>query len=353
MRKYILTSLIRNRPDILEKFLNSLDKSYELNFSDNMLLLCKFLLNVPLKAHEIMKAAKVFGFTKLNYIKNYSELFEKTMIMSIQQMFNTPAIYISEFINENDLLRATKETHPIFANMSISSKTVQVPVIASIPNFAGAIYNLLDMVHEQVKSELAEARKIGNSYNTPVKTVQPKTISSFDTSREKELLNDYSRSKGMLNTHFSLIALQDFYYKYRNLDNQYLELCLKYCYEDIASLEQMQVAYKQEELNRIHQFADIYTKAEINKQLSEITWFIGRIPAFERLAIVFEKHRDFDKAISICDSAINYYSSYGMHDQASGFLERKSKLIAKASKDVKTSQTVSSSKETISDMPKR
>ncbi len=66
----ILTSLIRNRPDILEKFLNSLDKSYELNFSDNMLLLCKFLLNVPLKAYEIMNSAKAFGFTKLNYMMN-------------------------------------------------------------------------------------------------------------------------------------------------------------------------------------------------------------------------------------------------------------------------------------------
>lgn len=347
----ILTSLIRNRPDILEKFLNSLDKSYELNFSDNMLLLCKFLLNVPLKAHEIMKSARTFGFTKLNYIKNYPELFEKTMIMNMKQIFNTPALYISGLIDESDFLKVPKETHPIFANMSISGKTVQIPVIASIPNFAGAIYNLLNMVHEQVKSELAGARKNGGSYNAPIKTVQPKTILSFDISKEKELLNDYSRSKGILSRHFSLIALQDFYYKYRDLDNQYLELCMKYCYEDVASLEQMQLAYKQEELNRIHQYAGIYTKAEVNKQLSEITWFNGRIPAFERLAIVFEKNKNFDKAISICDSAINYYSSYGMNDQASGFLDRKSKIIAKASKEEKVTRTVESFKDASNDMP--
>lgn len=346
----ILTSLIRNRPDILEKFINSLDKSYELNFSDNMLLLCKYLLNIPLKAHEIMRSAKAFGFTKLTYIRNYSELFENAMTMSMQQLFGTSSIYISSFISETEFLNAPAETYPIFANMSILGKTIQIPVLARIPNFSCAIYNLLDTVHEQVKVELAEMRKKGDSCSAPIKTGRPKSIPSFDAVKENELLIDYSRKKGFLDRHFSLIALQDFYYKYRDLSNKYLELCLKYCYEDIASLDNLQVAYKQEELNRINQIAYIYTKLELQKRISEITWFNGRIPAFERLVIIYDKHKDFKRAISICDAAINYYSRYGMADQANGFFDRKSKLITKASKEVTTPQTVFA-EETSNDMP--
>jgi len=51
--------------------------------------------------------------------------------------------------------------------------------------------------------------------------------------------------------------------------------------------------------------------------------FVGSIPAFKRLAIIYEKNGDYDKAIDICDRAI----AYGKTVQE--FEERKSKIEAK------------------------
>ena len=49
----ILTCLQRQRADIVQKFMNSLDKEYEFNFSSNLFLLCKFSLGLDLTGQEM------------------------------------------------------------------------------------------------------------------------------------------------------------------------------------------------------------------------------------------------------------------------------------------------------------
>ena len=64
--------------------------------------------------------------------------------------------------------------------------------------------------------------------------------------------------------------------------------------------------------------------------ISKITPFNGSIPAFKRLAIIYEKTKDFKSAIDICDQAISYYTSVNMPTMAFEFSERRMKLINKS-----------------------
>ena len=56
------------------------------------------------------------------------------------------------------------------------------------------------------------------------------------------------------------------------------------------------------------------------------TGFIGRIPSFSRLIIIYEKENDYDNAIKICDKAISF------KHEADVYKEKKEKLLEKMKK---------------------
>ena len=55
--------------------------------------------------------------------------------------------------------------------------------------------------------------------------------------------------------------------------------------------------------------------------------FKGNIPAFSRLAIIYEKSKEYGKAVAICDMAIRYYKRWDL--ETSEFEDRKNKLLDK------------------------
>lgn len=67
----------------------------------------------------------------------------------------------------------------------------------------------------------------------------------------------------------------------------------------------------------------------MDKRISESTIFNGSIPAFKRLAIIFEKQKDLLRAIEICNIAIDYYENIRMQSCATEFKIRKDKLQSK------------------------
>ena len=190
---------------------------------------------------------------------------------------------------------------------------------------------MLERTHESVKKVLIQKRKDGT---LPAETV-PKSVKMInplvlDSTKEKELLNQFKSARtNVMDRHFALIALQDFYYKYRTLDNKYLQICIDYCNEDISLLPQVQSQYVQEERDSLQKLASVYSTKEITERLSAIHAFNGNIPAFKRLAIIYEKIKDYDKAIDICDQAIEYYEKANMHIAVVEFKQRKQKMEAK------------------------
>ena len=328
----ILTCLFRQRPDLAEEFYQSLDKTHELNFSDNLYLLCKTGLNLPLTAPDIMRMAKTFEFTNQNYIKKYPELFYKGLVDAMQNGFGTDGLEISKFITQTEWRKLHKQAVPIFANVSIRDKSIDVPLISECFKLKKAAYDLLEQAHEGVKKELAQMRKEG-TLPAEKKPKSAKVIKSLslDSTQEKELLRQYkSACTNAMDMHFALIALQDFYYKYRELDSKYLQMCIDYCNEDITLLPQMQSQYVREEKANLQKLASVYSKNELAERLSAIHAFNGIIPAFKRLAIINEKGKNYARAIDICNQAIEYYAGVDMHNTVAEFEQRKQKLETKA-----------------------
>lgn len=330
----ILTCLVNQRADIVMRFMESLDKEYEFNFSDNLFLLCKYCMGLSLNAKDIMRLAKSFEFTKTNYIKNYPDIFFEVLSKHIREKYNQNEIPCEKMITNAEFRKLPKHSVPIFANISIEDKSIEVPQLLTSFKFKKDVYFMLEKTHEEVKQILAEMRKTNSvTMKKAESKAKPFEISSFDTGQEKLLLTNYNKTvEGPLERHFVLINLQDFYYKYRVLDEKYLELCIKYCVEDITNLEQMQKNYYKEKETEIEN-KYYFSRTQKQKEIDKLTKFNGQIPAFKRLAIIYEKNNEYDSAISICEQAINYYSSVELFTQASEFNDRKEKLITKKSKN--------------------
>ena len=157
-----------------------------------------------------------------------------------------------------------------------------------------------------------------------------KVIPVFNSDLEKTLLKEFiSKKDDAIGRHFSLIALQDFYYKYRDVDVKYVDKCIAACIEDIKSLANLQIDYRKQEIERINMSSNFHSKDEINAKIVNVECFPGRIPAFNRLVIIYEKNKKYNDALNVCDQAIKYYTSYGMLSQSQEFEERKEKLLKK------------------------
>lgn len=328
----ILTCLHRQRADIVQKFMKSLDKEHEYSFSPNLFLLCKYALAMPLTAPEVMRMAKAFEFTKNNYIKNYPDLFLSTLSQNIIDRFQSDSIAWSNLFSDSEFKKLPNDEIPIFANVSIMDKTIKVPSLLSSFKFRRTVYDLIDKTHEDVKKQLAAMKKSGEVAQKSGRKnadAKPKEVLSFDPVTERDLLNVYNQAKNnSLDQHFASIALQDFYYKYRSLDRMYLDKCVSYCKDDISRLPDIQRVYIDEERKKISSQLWL-SQEEKRKEISEIQPFYATIPAFKRLAIIYEKDKDYDSAISICDQAISYYVEGDLQTLVSEFTDRRQKLVNK------------------------
>ena len=325
----ILTCICRKRTDLIIKFIQSIDHNYELDFSDNLYLLCKFELGIPISAKDMMRMAKTFEFTNLNYIKKYPDTFEEILLENIEKKYNANTLTITDFITKTEYKKLHLQETPIFANMSIIDKSLKVPVIGENFKLKKAVYDLLETSHEQTKARLASLRKSGELKKEVKVEPKKKEIPVFDTDKEKFILKQIQENKNnAVARHFSLNALLDFYYKYRDLDEKYVDKCIEVCIEDINTLTNLHADYRKQEISRIRQLSDFHSKEQIEAYIANVK-FLGIIPAFNRLAIIYEKNKRYNDAIIICEHAIGYYTKYDMPDLVSDFEERKEKLLKK------------------------
>lgn len=329
-RALILSCLYHQRPDMISEFMMSLDNEYEMIMPSNLYLLCKYSFDIPLNAEDIMRMAKDFEFKNTNYISKYPAIFRETLEQNISDKYSSPALEMKKLITQSEYNKARKEDLSIFANFSLSDKNVSIPVLIDLFKFKKAIFELLEASHSDVKSKLSSMKKEGTLPIPVSKITEKKQVEVFDPTVEKSLLDELKKAKGNpIKEHFALISLQDFYYKYRDLDSAYLNSCIQYCIQDITSLKSFVEAYKQEEITRFKRLIPTITKSEIaveEKRIAELS-FPGNVPAFKRLAIIYEKQGKYSEAIEICDKAICFGQISDGTD--GGFKARKEKLISK------------------------
>ncbi len=322
----VLACMLHQRGDLVLEFIESLDKEHELAFSDNLFLICYFSFDLPLLPKDIMRMAKTFEFNNINYIKKYPELFLESLTEVIKSKVRAEFVNLKKYLTSSEIKKVKKQDVSIFANMAISDKSIPIPLLSENFKLKREMYNFLDTAHEDVKKKLAEMRKAGKAVLVIKTPVKPKKVIVFDEKQEKIFLSELSQNiKNPIDRHFSYISLQDFYYKYRAVDEKYIEKCIEYCNLDINSLSEMEEAFISEEIKRAKQLASFDRSKNLKEEIDEIKkrGFIGIIPAFKRLTIIYEKQGKYDEAIEICNRGIAYGQS------VQDFKERKQKLQKK------------------------
>lgn len=322
----ILSCMIHQRGDLILKFIQSLDKDHELAFSDNLFLMCYFSFGFHLFPRDILRMAKTFEFSNTNYIKKYPELFLECLKEAIVKRTGAESIDLKQYLTPTEIKKIKTQDARIFANVSLIDKSIPIPLLSENFKLKKEMHHFLEIAHESVKSRLSALRKSGNQ---PVQKETPKKSEKqivFDPSKERELLTELSKKmNNPVSRHFLYIDLQNFYYRYRAIGEEYINKCIKYCVLDINSLSELQAAYITEEVLRLKQLSSYYDAKDLNDSINRVRQqgFVGNIPAFSRLAIIYEKQKEFQKAIEICDKAIKYGQS------VEEFEERKIKLQMK------------------------
>lgn len=117
-----------------------------------------------------------------------------------------------------------------------------------------------------------------------------KNPEGFDFIKERLLLKDYLPHRGKRNSaeYFTALYFIDFYYKFRNLDEKYLDKCIEYCYICIACLD----------------------SPDMKRDISDGIF----IPAFKRLIIIYENKKDYEKAIETARLALTYTNVNNQED---------------------------------------
>ena len=324
----VLTSMLHQQGNLALEFIKSLDKDYELAFSDNLFLLCYYSFKFPLTAKDIMRMSKTFAFSNQNYIKNFPELFEKELDGVIFKKIKNSCVQIEEYLTSTEVKKLRKQSTPIFANTSIIDKTFPVPMISENVKLIIEMNTFLKTAHEQVKIKIAGMRKEGTPLEPVKKEGNPKKDLVFNTNQEKLILKQLSDSKNdLVKKHFVYLQLEDFYYKYWELNQKYLDACIDYCLRDIDSLKEMEQLYIAQEIELLTESSSLLgtRKMETDKEVREIKTkgFIGRVPSFNRLSIIYENQKDYDKALEVYDKAIDFGHGIDMYS------DRKEKLMGK------------------------
>src|SRR5699024_9561884 len=263
------------------------------------------------------------------------ELFNKTLLKIMIKRHNQDSILLNDILKKKDFDKLRTEEMRMFANISISENEINIPLISESFMIKKTFYDMLFETHETVKAELASLRKEGKAPKAnKKKKSKNNTILTFDRVEESKLLDELNNTRNnIVDRHFIYVKLQNFYYKYRELDSTYIDECISYCKEDIKSLDDLQKAYINSKLNDLKTLSSYYEKNELRDRMSEIKrGFKGRIPAFEKLAIIYEKQQEYSKAIKVCYVAIEYYESLDMDEIIDGFQRRKIRLLNKKDK---------------------
>lgn len=318
----ILTCLARQRADLANLFYASLDKEWEMNIPANLYFLCKLGLGYPLTNKDLMKYAGAFGFSNRRYIQEFPEEFLKEVSSEIVKQTGKDSIDLGEFLTQKELTSLPVMNLAIFANVSIHDKEIPVPLLCSSQKLHDLCFNILEQTHENIKSRAKELRDVSSKKEEPVlsgeEDKKQKPILSFDEASEKVLLDQYDRMPNAWARHFAALDLQNFYYKFRDLDAKYLKLCENWCLKDIRDLPAIE--------------RDFLAGNKAVGYLPDVHSLDVSIPAFERLAILYMKQNRLEECVNICNQAIEFYSKRGLVDSSEEFKNRKEKALAKLAK---------------------
>ena len=323
----VLTSLARKRPDFILRLYEERDNNIDSSLSIDMLMLCKLGLKEALFPKDLMMSPRAFGFTNTKYMKQYPELYME----ALSKITIEDPILINDYITENEFHALEKKSVPIYANYSLDNRYIEIPSITGHKGLSEKVKNELKRANEIVKDYIKRQGMIVKT--DEVKTSNPKKQKEFDEKREREVLHALENADGYVGKHFALIGVYEFYYSYRDVSPDNLNLSEKYAKEDISILDMVKDEFQISQLQKRKEYMAWHignaNKKELDQLFPESFFYI--VPAFKRLCIIYEQRGDYAEALKICKQAIDFYTDIEHEEELAAFQRRKIKLQKKYS----------------------
>lgn len=155
----MLYCMAQRRMDLAFEFVNSIDESYELNVPVNLYVLFKYGLGMSLSSKELLHFHRSFGFTNNRYIKNNRQCYLNHLENNLKEEFAIDSINLAKYFDDVDLNGLPKQIECCFANVSISSREIFLPVMVEYEPFRADMFRILSKAHEDTKADLAAQRK--------------------------------------------------------------------------------------------------------------------------------------------------------------------------------------------------
>lgn len=278
----ILTAMFHKRGEKISDFINSLDKEYECNFSDNLFLICYYSLNIPLQAKDIMRMAQTFEFMNNHYIRKYPDIFCEILSNILLEKYGNTSVALNKFVSQSELREIKYEEIGMFANMSIIDKKIKIPILYDVPKLKKEMNILLEETHNRTKIKLSVMRKDGSikEHIGNIKNITKQKKPPID----ERLLKDLPSSASCLSKHFHYQDQIQAFYTRRDEDFKYLEIAIEACKKQISMSKEAAYAF-------LHD----------NPQFERLPSHVG----YKQLCIIFDKQGNYSEAISLAEKAKN------------------------------------------------
>jgi hypothetical protein len=315
----MFTSLFMNRSDLATEFIQSLDCFEKCYFSIDLFLLFSSLHNIPLPSIVLSSYAKLISESSAKYSREYPDAYKVLLENVLLERLSNGELFVRDYINDSDISEMPKFNVMIYANLSIRPQYIAIPEISSNAKLRNAVMEIIKDVNKRFKVMAKDPNakyKIGEK----VKYKTTARLLSFDKRLESKLLREYRKTgDDNFSRHFSLLQLQDFYYKYRSIEGAYLEKCIEFCNEDLGLLGSIKYEYLSD---------SIYTNGKkSNDKKYGRNLFKGDIPTFNRLFRIYADKGNTISAKRICIKAIKYYNGQKMEEESDYFNKKLRKLM--------------------------
>lgn len=158
-----------------------------------------------------------------------------------------------------------------------------------------------------------------------LKRTKPKPV--FDSQAEKDLLDGLKKCTNLVQAHYAMYDLLQFYYRFRDVDACYLNKCIQLCKLDIEHYSEIEQEYIRQMAQCVHNT----DKEQADEEINSIAAHGFRSDGFfERLAIIYDHLGEYDLAVEVCNKAI----SHGLD------IKNFSKRIARYEKKQKRNQNI-------------
>lgn len=187
-------------------------------------------------------------------------------------------------INHNDVLKLTEEELQKCREEAMKEITPEY--------FKGLDAQARARSQEYIKKQKSSPNKISDS----------KELWNYIISKEEA--TKLTDTTSVIDIHFLYLELSDIAYKKKDESQDWLNKAIELCEKDIAIAKDFLIAHKK----------------KYPKDTS-----LPRIPAFERLAIIYEKQGKYEEVLNVCDKAMEL----GLRDSTKGGFEGRINKIQK------------------------